>query len=130
VKGEVTDDQIPVVSTGSISGRVTHSGTATTGAKAVSGPLADAVIELSGPVRVMYRSTDAAGRYLFTGLPAGAYTVKLRVDRMSGYWTCDPEYRTLDMSAGQSQTGIDFTVIPQEREIEITTEMQPDGKGV
>ena len=126
VEGRITDVQIPVVSSAVVSGRVTLNAPSAPGKPAQTGPLADAVLELSGPSGTLYRLSDSAGRFMFSELPAGSYTLKVRTDRMAGYMTSKPESLAFELAPGESRSGLDFEVLPQEREIEITTEMLPN----
>jgi hypothetical protein len=112
--GEEWELSIPVRAGAILSGYVWLAGAADTAA------MPDAVVELQNGGETYYRLTDPAGRFLFTGLPPGEYTVRLVESRLPEYHSVEPVQHTVSLAAGERAEGLEFTVSPEEREIEIT----------
>lgn len=79
-----------------------------------------AILELTGLEVNKFRVSDAAGRFLFTGLPPGTYQLVVRTERLAGFYIAKPKQIELVVEEGQEVSGLDFLVKPAERKLEIT----------
>ncbi len=121
--GDTTDLEIPVIRTASVQGRVFIAVPASPGQAASMLPLTDLVVELRGKDASVYRFTDSNGRFVFSDLLPGTYTVVLLPDRLPrGFEILPPDLYEIDVAPGDSLHDLDFQVGPSQREIVITTD--------
>jgi hypothetical protein len=126
--GQTTSIEVPVQSSGAVAGRATIAVAERPGMEPVVQPFAGAVIELTGPDGVLYRLTDAAGRFAFSELKAGHYQVRLRTETLPEYTEVEPAVIEMDLAPGEVRSDLSFSAKPVQREIEITTESTPGGQ--
>jgi hypothetical protein len=90
-------------------------------------PLSGMVIELQHEGESSYRVSDTQGRFLYSGLLPGSYTVILRSERLPDWHTIlNPVSYSLDLAGGESRTDLVFVVAPIERTIEVTVESEEE----
>ena len=83
-------------------------------------PLAGILIELHNESRVDSRYTDDFGRFSFTGLVPGKYSLLIRQDTLPEYHkVVEPTEYVIDIGPGDSIKEIEFLIDPVEREIVI-----------
>jgi len=126
--GQTTSIEVPVQSSGAVAGRATIAVAERPGMEPVVQPFAGAVIELTGPDGVLYRLTDAAGRFAFSELKAGHYQVRLRTETLPEYTEVEPAVIEMDLAPGEVRSDLSFSAKPVQREIEITTESAAGGQ--
>jgi len=58
-------------------------------------------------------------------LQPGAYRVLVRPEGIAKFHEITPEFVELNLAPGESGSGLEFTVKPQKRAIQVTTELNP-----
>jgi len=121
--GSTTQIDIPVRESVVIGGQVLIEVPGLIEADTTQQPLRDMVVELQHEGESAYRVTDAYGRFLYSDLLPGTYTIILRAERIPEWHTIlNPVSYTLELESGESRRDLVFVVAPMERNINITTE--------
>ncbi len=91
-----------------------------------AGPQAGLVLELSNGTEMQRRVSDSRGRFAFSDLRPGRWTVQVAGGTLPQFHLVDHESRTLDLVAG-SKHEVSFRILPRKRTIRIieTGTIQP-----
>ena len=122
VAGQTADVQIPVSVSCAVSGRVVLLAAGVADGEAAGMPLADVVIVLQGMDQTAYRLSSTAGRFVFSDLRPGTYTVLIRTEGLPKFHEVEAGSFEVELAPGETRRDIEFKVRPQKREIQITTE--------
>jgi len=121
--GVVARLEVPFIRAATVSGRVLRitEEYGRRGRETVA--FAGVLLELRQEEETIYRVTDSGGRFTFTGVPPGRWVLGLWGGAVPAYHEVEPAEHVLNLVGGETLTGINFTVAPLEREIEVTTEL-------
>ncbi len=126
-RGDTVEVEIPILRSASIHGRVylldgplrVPGETVPDSAPGMQGyPSAMLSLECGDETILWY--ADSGGRFDFSGLRPGAWTLRLLDGQLPVHHRAIPEYFILDLSPGETAIGIDFIISPIERPMEIT----------